>query len=209
MGMEELLARWKEWRYTRQLPDMELKTLSSPAIKRLLLGLGVITALSGIGYGGYKVLGCAGSAVVSAVSGSSIDDYLPEGFKELELGMSYQEVQNRRPFIHTTGTEGVASERITRDNSSQEQILRAFGNEHPPQGPIEVDYGFSSNHLKRIGWRLYRMNSWNPTKGLFVELGEPTQTRAGYSRWEKGDVIIEFDADPRMNRYSIEEKKEE
>ena len=213
MNLEKILARWKEMKYAGRLPAVGLPASpSSTGMTKLLLALGIVTAVSAVGYGGYKAVSCAGSAVVDAVSGSSLDDYLPGGFKGLELGMSYQEVQGIRPFMRTSGQEGNSREEIPHDSATYEGILAAFGTDrsrYTRSRPISVDYSFANNHLRKVMFSIYQLWGWGQTKGVFPALGEPTwKNSQGDFRWEKGDLTIQFEVGERWTHYTLETKEE-
>lgn len=192
MKLERLLAKWKEFALTRKIPPVNLPSIAVPLFSRITLlkaaaASGGATALYGLGHGSYKLMGSLGSE-------SSLEDYLPEGFKELELGMSYAEVQKIRPSMRNSGKEESAHEKITQDSQTFNNILLAFEkklSDYSHSKQIEVSYTFNDNQFKRIGFSVLGLYGLNWGKGIISKLGEPTRKHLSTEYlWEKEDGII-------------------
>ncbi|MFH1682942.1 MAG: twin-arginine translocation signal domain-containing protein [Candidatus Woesearchaeota archaeon] len=211
MELEKLLAKWKEFNLTRELPSVNLPSLAVPKISRrtLLKGamaLGAAAAIYGVCYGSCKL-------VSSVSSESSLEDYLPEGFKDLELGMSYEEVQKIRPFIKTSGKEGYAHEKITNNSSTYDTILIAFGKKTADyrynNKDITVEYTFKNNQFNEIEFDIYRLSGFSHSEGVGEKLGEPDSSdKQGYFRWNKGDLTVTLSLGPPWFKYTVKKKDE-
>lgn len=177
-------------------------------------GITLASLLALFGVGGYaatQVYQPVKKAVIGALSGNSLDDYLPEGFKDLEMGIDLQRVRELRPFVVSTGTEGVAKEEIEKESPTYENILLALGTNREDYGytaPLEVRYSFTNNRLTQIEFIVYELD-FNPRLGVFPLLGKPVGGDRKATWWEKGDLQVVFDESRRWNRYRIELKEPE
>ena len=152
------------------------------------------------------------SYVSNVAFSSSLDSYLPQGFKDLEMEMSFEEVQKVRPFTKTTGKEGKAYEKISKktkkrffeifDDSRIESELKAG----------TVRYKFDDNKLKEIEFSMSGIDC--NSNSLFRRIkaaAEKTYGQAEYCgnkncRWENNDIEISLDVSGSTYRCLLEYK---
>lgn len=219
MDLEKLLARWREIKYTKtisipEFPNVDLSkiNISRRGLGKVTLGIGAAVVLLGISYEGCKLLSSAGEAVADTVSGNSLDDYLPEGFKGLEMEMSYQEVQKIRPFIKTTGEEGEAFENL--NERTKKKFFEFFG--YKVQDNREGKFTFflipeayaqsapapgrAVPGRNAAEQRLYT----TPGSGQYAKPGFAAPPNSFYSLFHSGKVVYDFGEDNKLDKMEFE-----
>ena len=175
MALDEFLAWWEEVKYTKNFPT-----------KKVVAVLGAV-AIGTVGVWGVpKVVDFV--AHISLFWG--IDDYLPEGFKNLEIGMSFQDVQKVRPYTKTTA-EDAGVEKLS--DSSMEKFSQHFGRTDLFSGLRQVEYFFTDNKLHKIQFNFYgRECGGNIQETSFRKAAEQLYGESKNFEWRKGEVLVKL-----------------
>lgn len=163
--------------------------------QRITEGLATIATIGAIAVSPLYLTSCKPDTPAEQVAEKygqhpTYEKFLPENFKDIRFGMTFQELKQLRPFIDTTGKEGVAYEMI-----NQEGILRM---KFVQRTEGKVEYFFNNNKLEGIHFCCFRDGIESNLENLF---GEENGELFG---WTTGEVTALVSDSSPYDRYDIE-----